>query len=223
MSDPQFEFVAPDQLVPNPWNPNVQAEKVYTREIRSIQQHGFIDPITVRRLPTGELQIVDGEHRWKAACALGLKQVPITNLGDLPDSDAKRLTILLNELRGEPEVDKLAALLSDLASSTSVADLAQELPITEADMSALISSFDWELPPATLSDSTGADDAPPAAPAPTRGIGELRKFRVGGVAGEISKELCNQFVVEYKKAAREVGSSDPEQALRALLDKLPKE
>ena len=33
----------------------------------SIRQHGMIQPITVRRLPSGYYQIIAGERRWRAA------------------------------------------------------------------------------------------------------------------------------------------------------------
>jgi len=42
----------------------------------SIRVHGIIQPLTVRRLPTGYYQIIAGERRWRAAKAAGLAEVP---------------------------------------------------------------------------------------------------------------------------------------------------
>ena len=42
----------------------------------SIRVHGVIQPLTVRRLPSGYYQIIAGERRWRAAKAAGLDQVP---------------------------------------------------------------------------------------------------------------------------------------------------
>ena len=43
----------------------------------SIAQYGLIQPITVRRLPSGYYQIIAGERRWRASRLAGLKEVPV--------------------------------------------------------------------------------------------------------------------------------------------------
>ena len=43
---------------------------------QSIELHGIIQPLTVRRLSTGYYQIIAGERRWRAAKAAGLAEVP---------------------------------------------------------------------------------------------------------------------------------------------------
>ena len=43
---------------------------------QSIRQHGIIQPLTVRRLPSGYYQIIAGERRWRAAKLAGLPEVP---------------------------------------------------------------------------------------------------------------------------------------------------
>ena len=42
----------------------------------SIQAHGIIQPLTVRRLSSGYYQIIAGERRWRAAKMAGLLEVP---------------------------------------------------------------------------------------------------------------------------------------------------
>ena len=42
----------------------------------SIQEHGIIQPLTVRRLSSGYYQIIAGERRWRAAKMAGLSEVP---------------------------------------------------------------------------------------------------------------------------------------------------
>ena len=42
----------------------------------SIEEHGIIQPLTVRRLSTGYYQIIAGERRWRAAKLAGLREVP---------------------------------------------------------------------------------------------------------------------------------------------------
>ena len=43
----------------------------------SIEEHGIIQPLTVRRLSTGYYQIIAGERRWRAAKLAGRNQVPV--------------------------------------------------------------------------------------------------------------------------------------------------
>lgn len=43
----------------------------------SIQLHGVLQPITVRRLPSGYYQIIAGERRWRAARLAKLAQIPV--------------------------------------------------------------------------------------------------------------------------------------------------
>lgn len=43
----------------------------------SIEQHGMIQPITVRPQPSGYYQIIAGERRWRAARMAGLEEVPV--------------------------------------------------------------------------------------------------------------------------------------------------
>ena len=43
----------------------------------SIQEHGILQPLIVRRLSTGYYQIIAGERRWRAAKQAGLKEIPV--------------------------------------------------------------------------------------------------------------------------------------------------
>ena len=44
----------------------------------SIRQHGILQPITVRALPSGYYQIIAGERRWRASRLAGLLQIPVS-------------------------------------------------------------------------------------------------------------------------------------------------
>ena len=43
----------------------------------SIREHGVLEPILVRKRPSGGFEIIAGERRWRAAQQAGLKDVPI--------------------------------------------------------------------------------------------------------------------------------------------------
>ena len=61
----------------------------------SIRQHGIIQPLTVRKLPTGFYQIIAGERRWRAARMAGLREVPVTVI-EADDRTAMELAMIEN-------------------------------------------------------------------------------------------------------------------------------
>lgn len=61
----------------------------------SIRQHGVLQPLLVRRLPTGYYQIVAGERRWRAARLAGLSEVPAIVL-EADDRKAAELALIEN-------------------------------------------------------------------------------------------------------------------------------
>ena len=76
MTDLTIERVDIHQLDPNPWNPNRQSEAVTKATSESIEEFGFIDPVTVR-IVEGRYQIIDGEHRWRQAVEQGHPDIPV--------------------------------------------------------------------------------------------------------------------------------------------------
>jgi len=142
-----FVTYVPTRLVePNPWNPNRQDAFIYEKEKASITKFGFVVPITVRRLATHSLryQVIDGEHRLKAAGDLKIEEVPIIDLGSVDDDTAKQLTIILNETKGQAQPDLLKTLLADLLARKPKADLLKVLPYTSLQFDTMTNAFDWD-------------------------------------------------------------------------------
>ena len=72
------------KIEPNP----LQPRKTFNPEeldslADSIRMHGIIQPLTVRRLPSGFYQIIAGERRWRAARLAGLTDVPVVVMHEL--------------------------------------------------------------------------------------------------------------------------------------------
>jgi len=61
----------------------------------SIREHGVLEPILVRKRPSGGLEIIAGERRWRAAQQAGLKEVPVF-LHDLGDEAAFEAALVEN-------------------------------------------------------------------------------------------------------------------------------
>lgn len=63
--------------------------------VRSIAQHGILEPLLVRPLPTNEYELVAGERRYRAALKLGLSEVPVV-IRLLNDEEAIQLALIEN-------------------------------------------------------------------------------------------------------------------------------
>ena len=61
----------------------------------SITQHGVIQPLTVRLLPSGYYQIIAGERRWRAARMANLTEIPAVII-EADDRKAMELALIEN-------------------------------------------------------------------------------------------------------------------------------
>lgn len=61
----------------------------------SISKYGLIQPITVRKLPSGYYQIIAGERRWRAARLAGLREIPVRII-EADDLRAMELALVEN-------------------------------------------------------------------------------------------------------------------------------
>jgi ParB-like chromosome segregation protein Spo0J len=145
-----IQHVALDKVVPNPWNPNRQNERQFEAEVESIADNGFIAPILVRKLGM-RYEIIDGEHRWKALRKIA--EDGIAGKGNIPslvesltipaivltvdETQAKKLTIIMNETRGRADLGELTKLLQDLATNLGD-DLLTGLPYTQSQLEELM-------------------------------------------------------------------------------------
>lgn len=78
--------------------------------VRSIREDGFTQPVIVRR---ENRQIVDGEHRWRAGKALGMKEIPVVFVS-ISDEQAKIATLRHNRARGSEDINLTADIMRDL-------------------------------------------------------------------------------------------------------------
>lgn len=127
---PHTKSISVELLYPNNWNPNRMSQTIYQKEVESIRRFGMIDPVLAREQGEGKYQIIDGEHRWRACKELGYKEVPCVVI-DVDEPTAKRLTITMNELRGDADPILLSEMLADLKMEVDVADLLSTMPFSE--------------------------------------------------------------------------------------------
>lgn len=140
-------YVPVAKIHPNPWNPNQMDARTYEATKESLATYGFVAPVAVRAHPSidGEWEVVDGEHRLRLAVEADWAEVPVIPLDGLSEDDAKKLTIILNETRGQADTVPLARLLAELQKDTTLDELLNGLPYERAQLEELlkIGQIDW--------------------------------------------------------------------------------
>ncbi len=80
----------------------------------SIKQHGVLQPLLVRPLPSGGYQLVAGERRWRASRMAKLREVPVV-VKELTDTETMEIAIIENlqreDLNPIEEAEGLQALI----------------------------------------------------------------------------------------------------------------
>lgn len=127
-------LIDPNELVPNDWNTNIVSPVNEKKLEESIKRFGVFKPVIVRELANGSYQIIGGEHRAQAAKRLGIKEIPIVNLGQIDDKKAKEISLVDNGRFGDDDTVRLAELLNELGSPE---DLALFMPYTDDDLNTI--------------------------------------------------------------------------------------
>lgn len=104
------EYVAIDAITANQYNPNRQSEHDFDLLLASMREDGFTQPIVVQRATN---EIVDGEHRWRAAATLGMSEIPVVYV-DMSPEQMRIATLRHNRARGSEDIELTAEVLRDL-------------------------------------------------------------------------------------------------------------
>jgi ParB family chromosome partitioning protein len=84
------------QLRPNPFQPRTEFDSEGLEELKeSIQRHGLLQPVVVRRV-VGGFELVSGERRFRAAKALGLERIPAIVRDSVTDEEMLELALVEN-------------------------------------------------------------------------------------------------------------------------------
>lgn len=103
-------YVPVDSIRPNKYNSNVQSARDFELLCKSIQEDGFDQPVIVHKATS---EIVDGEHRWRAAKRVGMVELPVV-FSDMDEVQRRIATLRHNRARGDEELETTVALLRDL-------------------------------------------------------------------------------------------------------------
>lgn len=179
----KVEYVPTDSIRPNTYNPNRQDADTLELLKRSITEDGFTQPVVVHG---SSKQIVDGEHRWRAARDLGMTQIPVVFV-DMSDEQMRIATLRHNRARGTEDIDLSIDVLRDLQELGAGKWAQDSLMLSDADMNKLLDDIPAPMALAALEHTE--------AWVPERG-----DARQGDVADD---EVASTRLVETK---REIGS-----------------
>lgn len=133
----------PKTLKANPWNTNRVGPENMRKLKQSITDLGFASTVVCRQLEDGTLQILGGHHRVEAAVELGIKSVPVLNLGTVDDTRAKKISLVDNSRYGTDDTISLAKIYEELNLTSE--DLAAFMPYSEADFDTVKRAIDIDL------------------------------------------------------------------------------
>lgn len=204
----------PKTLHRNPWNSNFVAPANMLKLRKSIEDLGFNTAVVVRELADGTLQILGGQHRTEVAREIGLKQIPVINLGPVDDKRAKKIGLADNSRYGSDDSLQLAAIIEELQVDT---DLASFLPIQNEDLQAIMKAVDIDLDkldvlPEDDEDEGERDPTEERAERPAK-THEMMTFRVTVREAEAIRTKIEKTI---KKEGLDDGSDDKTLAGSAL-------
>ena len=152
------EYVDIESIKPNSYNPNRQSEHDFTLLILSMQEDGFTQPIIVQRETR---EIVDGEHRWRAARHLSLRTVPVVLVDQTPEQ-MRLATLQHNRARGSEDIDLAIQVLRDLRELGALDWAQSSLMLDDAELQRLLD--DVSVPDALAGELYSAGWEPTRAP-----------------------------------------------------------
>lgn len=127
-----------DSVKPNGWNFNEFTPFMRESLRQGLQTDGWLVSQALLIWGTDEKGrrqniIIDGEHRWTEARALGFQEGPMVYLERITETEAKALTVKMNHKHGEQDEDRLAAIVRAV-QYTVQGDLGLDLGIDKAEL-----------------------------------------------------------------------------------------
>ncbi len=111
------------QIRPNPMQPRKVFESAHLEDLRnSIENHGILQPICVRKVEGG-FEIISGERRWRAARLAGLRTMPVVVREDVSNNEMMELALVENLQRQDLDPIEKAQGFAEMIDSL---DLTQE-------------------------------------------------------------------------------------------------
>ena len=159
MQEPEILSCRPRELklLDDAANPNRMSGDDYLMLVAEIREFGFLQPPLVREVKPGELEVIDGAHRVRAALEIGIERIPVVRV-KAGDDHAIALTIAMNKLRGSLDLTKVARMATRLVEE--FAWKPEDLKLTgyeREDIDALLASSKVPTTQEILDDAAASD------------------------------------------------------------------
>lgn len=204
-----------DAVTKNPWNPNRMTDFERESLKTGLKTDGWLSSQALLVWGTDEKGktknlIIDGEHRWTVAQELGFVQGPMVFLFNLPEAQAKALTVKMNAKRGKFQDELLAPLLKSIEFELGVPDLSLDIGIQQEELMKLL-AFEPEVIP------LGDDERPPVEDSPDGPPPQMQQGHVNLVQLFYSKEQHTEFSEAVEKISAKHGSKNISEAVLAAV------
>lgn len=112
----ELRHVRAGDLKGAPFNWRTHPEAQRAAVVESLEELGWFDPLDVRELPDGSLELIDGHLRQDLAARVGPDTLIPVVVTDLSDAEAKKANLLKDPLGqlAEANAGKLDALLGEV-------------------------------------------------------------------------------------------------------------
>ena len=127
-------YTPTDSIRPNSYNPNRQSADEFELLLKSIATDGFTQPVIVQRETN---QIVDGEHRWRAAQKLEIGSIPVVFV-DMTPEQMRVATLRHNRARGSEQIDLTSLLIREIESMNAIEWAQDELMMSDDELALLL-------------------------------------------------------------------------------------
>lgn len=146
----KIEYLKPESISANPYNPNRQTEHDFELLCTSIEEDGFTQPVVAVRMTdehvadpklsmfnVGDVVIVDGEHRWRAAQTIGIAEIPVVITPFTP-TQMRVATLRHNRARGSEDMGLAADVLRDLQQLGAIEHAKDSLMLSDEEINRLL-------------------------------------------------------------------------------------
>ena len=132
-----YKIFPVELLVKAQWNYKEDNDFLSEKLRENLKRNGQTETIHVRRLSTGYYEVINGNHRFDEAVALGRKTLIAFDHGAITREEAIRHTIETNETKFAAHRQKLAELMGSLKQTFGLEDLVETLPYHEEEINNL--------------------------------------------------------------------------------------
>lgn len=146
-----IEYIAIDNIRPNPYNPNVMSADLFDALVNDIERYGIVKPIRVFKEGPQEYVIIDGEQRWRACKAVSIDKVPVI-VEDLSEFERKIMTINLDAVRSNLDIFELGKVFEKLREKYSEQEMRERLAYSSEDIEKIETITGQDVPDDDISD-----------------------------------------------------------------------